>query len=126
MLALGKGFGLLHDEQGTRVEHSVDSVLEQFGRWGRNPDDVADWMLFSPPPQVSQEWCKPLSDRETRIGPKAATVAGIAERYSAIVIWALDGYGTLPISAADIRDRLMPAAAVLKLRVAENHELMTE
>ena len=37
VLALGNGFGFLHNGQGTTVELSAGSVLDHFGRWGRTP-----------------------------------------------------------------------------------------
>lgn len=128
VLVLGAGHGNLYGQNGI-VSQSEEAVVKSFSRWGRDPDDVADWMIFTKSDKLPLNWFSDLPVPNKYIGVDFDKVCGLCREYSAIILWALDGhlYAALPNTTEEqIRTKLMPFAKELGLDIAKHQQLVLD
>ena len=125
VLALGQGHEFLHGQMGS-VEMERHSVSNTFGRWGRDPDDVPEWMMFTER-KVTDRWWDALESHDNVMGVNIRALSCLMQDQPSVVLWALDGHiygGFVSEDEKEIRARIAATEEEMGLRAARYHELV--
>ena len=107
----------------------VQSILDNFGRWGRNPDEIADWLLFSKTKDVEHGWYKDLINEDPCLSVKINNIIQFIKPRDAVVLWAVDGhlYGAFnQFTKQEIQKKLIAISDQRKLKIANHQNLIIE